>query len=137
MAEAAAPADKAAGVAPVLRFLVAGSINTLLSIAVYQAALFFTGHVAAYLAAYAAGIAFAGYAYARYVFHARLSVRRFTLFALFYLVSGGVGTLLNAGLIEFAGLHARIAIFVTVAIMLPLNYLGSRWCLQGRLEDSK
>lgn len=132
MAEVANPAGRFAGVAPVLRFLVAGSLNTLLSVAVYQAALFFTGHVAAYLAAYAAGIGFAGYAYARYVFETRPSARRFTLFALFYLVSGGAGTLINAALIESAGLHPRIAIFVTVAIMLPLNYLGSKWCLRDR-----
>jgi putative flippase GtrA len=118
--------------APVARFLLAGAVNTLLSIVVYQAALFVTGYVAAYVIAYAAGILFAYFAYARHVFDTPLSAQRFVMFALFYVASGGVGTLLNASLIEHFALHARLAIFVTVIIMLPLNYLGSKWCLRGK-----
>jgi len=120
----------AGGLAPVMRFLAAGAVNTLLSIAVYQAALFVTGHVIAYVIAYAAGILFAYFAYARHVFNAPLSTRRFVVFALFYIASGCAGTLVNASLIEHLALHARIAIFVTVIIMLPLNYFGSLWCLR-------
>ena len=118
-------------VAQVLRFLAAGAINTALSIAVYQVALFVTGHVVAYAIAYAVGILFAYVAYARHVFDASLSTKRFVVFALFYAVSGVVGTLVNAGLIEYMALPARLAIFVTVIIMLPLNYVGSKWCLRG------
>ena len=121
----------AAHFAPVLRFLIAGAVNTLLSIAVYQAALLVTGHVAAYIIAYATGVLFAYFAYARHVFDAALSKRRFVVFALFYIASGGVGTLVNAMLIEQLALHARIAIFVTVSLMLPLNYFGSKWCLRS------
>jgi putative flippase GtrA len=123
--------SKATGAAPVLRFLLAGAANTLLSIAVYQAALFVTGHVAAYVLAYAAGVLFAYFAYTRHVFHAPMSARRFVVFALFYIASGFAGTLVNAGLIDHLALHARLAIFVTVAILLPVNYFGSKWCLRG------
>jgi len=119
--------------APVLRFVLAGAVNTLLSIAVYQAALFATGHVAAYVIAYAAGILFAYFAYARHVFDVPLSTRRFVVFALFYIASGCAGAMANAGLIEFLAMHARIAIFVTVIIMQPLNYFGSKWCM-GRMR---
>lgn len=122
---------KAAGAAPVLRFLVAGALNTLLSIAVYQAALFVTGHVVAYVLAYAAGVLFAYFAYTRHVFNTPSSTGRFMVFTLFYITSGFAGTLVNAGLIEHLTLHARLAIFVTVVIMLPLNYFGSKWCLRG------
>lgn len=117
--------------APVLRFLFAGAINTLLSIAVYQAALFVTGPVAAYGIAYAAGILFAYVAYARHVFNTRLSATRFMVFALFYIASGVAGALVNAALIEHLALHARVAIFVTVILMLPFNYFGSKWCLRA------
>lgn len=127
------PGGKPGGalVAQVMRFLAAGAVNTALSIAVYQAALFVTGHVVAYAIAYALGILFAYVAYARHVFDAPLSTKRFVVFALFYGASGCVGTLVNAGLIEYMALHPRLAIFVTVVIMLPLNYLGSKWCLRG------
>jgi putative flippase GtrA len=120
--------------AQALRFLVAGAINTALSIAVYQAALFVTGHVVAYGIAYAAGVVFAYVAYARHVFDAPLSTGRFVVFALFYAVSGVIGTLVNAGLIEHLALHPRLAIFVTAMIMLLLNYVGSKWCLRGSLR---
>ena len=122
--------------APVLRFLFAGAINAALSILVYQVALFVTGHVAAYVIAYAAGILFAYFAYARHVFNTRLSARRFMVFALFYIASGVVGALVNAALIEHLALHARAAIFVTVVVMLPLNYFGSKWCLRGTARQA-
>jgi putative flippase GtrA len=128
----ALPAGKTArGPPAALKFLVAGSANTLFSILVYQMMLFVTGHNAAYVAAYIAGIAAAYYLYARHVFDAPMTPRRFVIFTLFYLLSGLLGALVNAALIEYFGLHARAAIFVTVALMLPVNYFGSRWCLRG------
>jgi putative flippase GtrA len=128
------PQSLNAGVAPALRFLVAGAVNTVLSVAVYQAALFVTSPALAYGVAYVVGILFAYVAYARHVFDAPLSTKRFMLFALFYVASGCVGALVNSGLIEFFGLHARLAIFVTIAIMLPVNYFGSKWCM-GRSHE--
>ncbi|MEQ1774943.1 MAG: GtrA family protein [Burkholderiales bacterium] len=135
MTEALDQASKSAGVlrvrfAPALRFLMAGAVNTLLSIAVYQAMLFVTGHVAAYVIAYAVGILFAYVAYARHVFDVPLSKQRFVVFVLFYIASGCVSTAVNAGLIDYLALHARLAIFVTVMVMLPLNYFGAKWCLR-------
>jgi putative flippase GtrA len=128
----ALPAGKGVrGLPPPLKFLIAGSANTLFSILVYQVLLFVIGHVAAYAVAYLAGIAVAYYLYARHVFDAPMAPRRFVLFTLFYLLTGLLGTLVNASLIEYLGLHARAAIFGTVAFMLPVNYVGSRWCLRG------
>ena len=120
--------------APLARFVVVGAVNTLFSIAVYQAVLYITGHIVAYIVAYAAGTLFAYIAYARHVFGAGLAKKQFVLFALFYIASGCAGTLLNALLIEQLTLHARAAVFVTVILMLPLNYLGSKWCLRGNTE---
>ena len=112
-------------------FLAAGAANAALSLAVYQAMLLVAGHIAAYWVAYAAGVVFAFYAYARHVFAAPLSGRRFAAFALFYAASGLAGAALNAALIEGLGWHARLAIFATVAALIPLNYHGSKWCLRG------
>lgn len=114
-----------------LRFVLAGAANTLFSIAVYQALLFVANPTVAYVAAYAAGIVFAYFAYARHVFDAALSARRFVLFALFYVASGCVGTLVNNALIDYLAWHARLAIFATVVIMLPINYFGAQWCLRS------
>jgi putative flippase GtrA len=114
-----------------LRFIAAGAGNTLISITFYQAALFFMRHLPAYVLAFAVGVVIAYFLYARHVFDTQTSKRGFILFAAFYTAAGVAGSLINSGLIDAAGLHARAAIFVTVLIMLPINYLGSRWCLRA------
>ena len=115
------------------RFVVAGAVNTVFSIVVYQIALFAFSHPVAYAIAYVAGIALAYYAYARHVFRVPLSAGRLAAFVVFYLASLLAETLLNAAFIEWLGLHERIAIFATIAIMLPVNYFGSAKCL-GRAQ---
>ena len=115
----------------ILRFLVAGAVNTGLSLLVYQAALFIVSHTPAYVLSYIAGILAAYFLYSRHVFDAPLNAARLSVFTLFYLASLAVGALLNAALIEEIGITARLAIFITIAVMLPVNYLGSRWCLRA------
>lgn len=118
-----------------LRFIVAGAANTALSIAVYQLALFAFNYTVSYCIAYGVGIAFAYYAYARHVFDAKMSAGRLALFTVFYLASGAAGALLNAAFVECAGLAPRLAILATIVVMLPVNYLGSKWCLRGELHQ--
>jgi putative flippase GtrA len=119
-----------------LRFVAAGAANTLISIIFYQAALFFIGPLPAYVLAYAVGVIIAYLLYARHVFAAQTSSRGFVVFAVFYAAAGWIGSLINTGLIDTLGWHARIAIFVTVLLMLPVNYLGSSWCLRGTTNKS-
>lgn len=115
----------------ILRFVIAGSINAGLSVLVYQAALFVMPHGPAYVLAYLAGIAIAYVLYSKQVFDAPMGTRRFVAFAVFYVMSLAAGTLLNAVLIEIIGVTERLAIFITIALMLPVNYLGSRFCLRA------
>lgn len=113
------------------RFIVAGAINTGLSVLVYQAALFVLPHTPAYVISYVAGIGIAYLLYSRHVFAATFNARRFGAFVLFYSVSLAGGAGLNAVLIETLGVAERLAIFITIAVMLPVNYFGSRWCLRA------
>lgn len=113
------------------RFLLAGGVNTGVSVLVYQAALFLVPHAVAYALAYLSGIGLAYALYSRYVFSAVLSVRRLVAFALFYSGSLIAGTLVNAAQIEWLGVPERLAVFITIAVMLPVNYLGSRRCLRA------
>jgi putative flippase GtrA len=125
----AAPAERRES-GRIMRFLVAGAVNTGLSVLVYQAALFIVPHTPAYVLSYIVGILAAYFLYSRHVFDASINAARFTAFAVFYIASLVIGTLVNAALIEEIGVTARLAIFITIALMLPVNYLGSRWCLR-------
>lgn len=127
--QAASPARRESR--QILRFVIAGAVNAGLSVLVYQAALFVMPHGPAYVLAYLAGIAIAYVLYSRQVFDAPLGTARFAAFAVFYIASLTAGTLLNAALIEIFGIMARLAIFITIALMLPVNYLGSRFCLRA------
>ena len=118
--------------AQVLRFIAAGAGNTMISLGFYQAALFVMGHLPAYVLAYALGVAVAYSLYARHVFMAQTSGRGFVAFAAFYTAAGLLGSAVNTALIDMLGWHARLAIFATVLLMLPVNYLGARWCLTGK-----
>ncbi len=113
------------------RFIVAGAVNTGLSVLIYQAALFVLPHTPAYVISYVAGIGIAYLLYSRHVFVAEFNARRFGAFVLFYSVSLAAGAGLNAVLIETLGVAERLAIFITIAVMLPVNYFGSRWCLRA------
>lgn len=117
--------------ARMLRFVIAGAVNTGLSVLVYQAALFVMPHGPAYVLAYLTGIAIAYVLYSRQVFDAPLGTGRFAAFALFYIASLVTGAVLNSVLIERARMAERLAIFATIALMLPVNYLGSRFCLRA------
>lgn len=115
----------------IARFVVAGAVNTGLSVLVYQAALFALPHTPAYVISYVAGIAIAYVLYSRHVFNTAFNAARFSAFVLFYSVSLAAGAGINAVLIEALGVAARLAIFFTIAVMLPVNYFGSRWCLRA------
>ena len=88
-------------------------------------------HTPAYVISYVAGIGIAYLLYSRHVFVAEFNARRFGAFVLFYSVSLAAGAGLNAVLIETLGVAERLAIFITIAVMLPVNYFGSRWCLRA------
>ena len=112
-----------------LRFGAAGMVNTLVSIACYQVALFFMGPVPAYLLGYAVGVVLSYTLYAHQVFHTRPSARSLFVFTVFYGVMGLIGSGLNALLAESFHIHERLVIVITIALLLPVNYLGSRACL--------
>lgn len=115
----------------IVRFIIAGAVNTGLSVLVYQAALFVLPHTPAYVISYVAGIVIAYLLYSRHVFAAAFSARRFGAFVLFYSISLVAGAGINAALIETLGVAERLAIFITIAVMLPVNYFGSRRCLRA------
>ena len=119
-----------------LRFGVAGALNTVASILIYQLALFAFGYTVSYCIAYVFGMVLAYYAYAKHVFRAPMSVGRLAGFVVFYAVSLLAGNVLNAAFVEMLGFSPRLAIFGTVAIMLPISYLGSKACMLGFRETT-
>ena len=111
------------------RFLLAGGINTLLTLAIYQCLLFWLPYTLAFTLAFVAGIVFTGLVYTRFVFTVRPTGRRFVSNALYYVLSYGVNLFILSILIDGLALHERIAIILTIGLMVPLNFICLRWLL--------
>jgi putative flippase GtrA len=106
-----------------LRFIAAGGINTLLTLGVYQLALFFMPHNLAYAASWIVGILFLVIVYPTRVFPGgRTSKMRnavvVTIYLLVFLIS-----LWSLEFVISIGLHKRLAIFVILVLSASLNFV--------------
>lgn len=116
--------------ADALRFLLAGSLNTLLSLLIYQASLFFLSSVWSYAIAWVVGVAFPAAIYPDLVFPGGRRAMTDRL-----LLAASYAGLFLAGLILlqlFIALTAapRVAIVATLAFTTTLSFLISRLILR-------
>lgn len=112
------------------RFLVAGGINTLISLAVYQAALFISPPTVAYGVAWLSGLIFLVIFYPQVVFpRGNNSPKHRALLALSYLTIFLAGLLLLRFIVAYTA-APRVAIFAAVACTTTLNFFCSRAILR-------
>ncbi|MDR2612841.1 MAG: GtrA family protein [Deltaproteobacteria bacterium] len=110
-----------------LRFLLAGGLNTALTLAVYQLLLLRLSEPLSWSLAWAAGLAFVSVAYPRAVFRGgRLTWRRVLLNALWYGAGYALSLALLLLLVRRLGVHPRLAGLCVPAMLLPVNFAVSR-----------
>ena len=109
-----------------LRFILAGSVNTLLTLSVYQFALFFLSHNFAYAVSWLVGILYLIIVYPTKVFPGgSTSPKRRVAAVAIYLVVFMI-SLWSLEFIVSTGLHERIAIFVVIILSTSLNFVLMR-----------
>jgi putative flippase GtrA len=113
-------------------FLAVGAVNTLLTLLLYEALVLVMPYWLAYTLGFAAGIAFALFANAGLVFGRPVTIASAARFVLFYLVSYAAGLGVVVLLVEGVRIPAALAPLGAVAIMLPINFIGSRLALGRR-----
>ena len=112
------------------RFVVAGSINTVLTLAVYQLCLVFMSHEIAYGISWLLGIAFLVIVYPSKVFsHNNSSLTKKVFIALLYLITFILGLRLLNWLV-LSGIPAEFAIFIVLAFAMIINFFGMRMILR-------
>ena len=112
------------------RFLGAGALNTLLTLALYQLLVFWLSPSVAYVVCWMTGFVCVTYAYPRLVFRldgTRRTAQR-TKVAGVYAASFVLGWLIVAGL-DWAWGWQRLSIFVSVAVTTVFNFGVMRWAL--------
>ena len=109
-----------------LRFIIAGSINTILTLCIYQFALFFLSHSVAYAFSWLVGILYLIIVYPTKVFPGgNNSPMRIGVATAIYLVVFMI-SLWSLDFIVSAGLHERLAIFVVLVLSASLNFVLMR-----------
>jgi putative flippase GtrA len=110
-------------------FLVGGGLNTALTWGVYLLLERFVSYQAAYLVAYALGIAFSYVFNARFVFRTALSWRSAMAYPLVYIVQYVAAALLLRIFVEYLGLPKAYAPLIVTVVMIPATYVMSKLVL--------
>ena len=114
----------------VLRFLVAGGANTAATYGIYLLVLQLLPYRVAYTIAYALGIVLAYALNTWFVFRSAWDWKKLLAYPLVYLLQYGLGMLCLTVLVEQAGVNAKFAPLVVVAITLPVSFFASRFLIK-------
>ncbi len=112
-------------------YLAVAAVNFIVSLAVYQTALFFVSGPASYAITYPISIALAYLLNARFTFREPFRFAAGARFVAWQLVALVIGAGLLAALENF-GANPRWAVFVVVAAMTPVNFIASRRLIRTR-----
>jgi putative flippase GtrA len=116
----------------IVRFLLVGGSNTLVTLVLFVLLQRWLSPTSAYTVVFALGLAYTTAMTATVVFGATLSWRSAVCFVGWYLLVYGIGVLVLRGLhLWWQPSHLTTAI-ITVAVTAPLNFLGGRLLFEGR-----
>jgi putative flippase GtrA len=108
------------------RFVVAGTVNTVVTYVLYLALLTLTDYRIAFMSSFVAGIAISYALNARFVFRRPARWSTFLRFPLVYLAQYVVGLMLLALFVEKFGVAEWLAPLAVLAITIPATYLLMR-----------
>lgn len=119
-----------------VRFLIAGSINTVLTYLLYLLVLPWVGYVAAFTISFAVGVLFSFVLNAVYVFKVVLVWSRLIKYPSLYFFQYILGLILITALVEYFGVDDRFAPFVNVVILIPITFMLNRWFFKKGNSDA-
>lgn len=110
-----------------IRFLILGGTNTLVTYALFVGLGLFISAWIAYTIAYMVGLAWTTLGSSRFVFRARFSARRVLVFTAWYLFMFGIGQLVIRLLNPNEFTELVITSLIVLAITTPLIFIGGRY----------
>lgn len=117
--------------APV-RFILAGGLNTVVTLVLYVALLAFLPHPLAYTLTFVAGVVLSYLLNRSFVFRSVGGVATMLLFPLVYVVQYLVGLLVILVWVDLLSLPAALASIAAVIVTLPITFALLRWLFVAR-----
>lgn len=115
-----------------IRFLFAGSVNTVATYLIYALLLRLFPYLVSYSVSYALGICLSYYLNSRFVFNTDLAVGRALRYPLVYVIQYVLGALLLYLLVEVLAIHKLFAPVLIILFTVPVTYFFSRLIIKGR-----
>ena len=120
-----------------LRFLIGGTINTVLTYVLFLALERFLHHSIAYTLAFICGIALAYVLAATFVFRTGFDIRSALRFPGVYVIQYLYGLMALWLLIETLRVPSEIAMLIVVATAVPLTFALSKNAMQARADGEQ
>jgi putative flippase GtrA len=114
------------------RFIVSGAINTGITYGLYLVLLPLLGYLAAYSAAYVAGVLLSYWLNSAFVFRQPMSWRGLARFPLVYVFQYALTAMLLWLLVDTLAISERIALLAAIAVTVPATFLAARVAILPR-----
>ena len=118
-----------------VRFLLVGTINTLLSWVLFVVFVRFVPYIAAYTLSYGLSIIGSYFLNVRFVFKGQASLAAFIRFPLVYLVQYTLGILLMWLMAGYMSLRPELAMVIVIGVSVPITFLMSKKIIRPRTVD--
>lgn len=119
----------------VIRFLILGGTNTLITYAIFVGLGLLIPAWVAYTVAFSLGLAWTTLGASRFVFRANRSLKRILLFLVWYLMVFGVGQLLIRLVNPVGFLGLVLTSLIVLIVTTPITFVGGRLIFGARQGD--
>lgn len=109
-----------------LRFLIAGSLNTIISYIVYLLLLYYLPYLLAYSMAYAIGLLFSFCLNAKFVFKVPVTFKKILFYPSIYLVQYLLGLLILYIAVNFFQISEKLSLLISIFITIPITFILNR-----------
>ncbi|MFF2480866.1 GtrA family protein [Paenibacillus sp. NPDC058071] len=117
----------------VIRYVIAGMLNTAITYLSYILMLLFVPYSIAYLISYLLGILFSFFINSKMVFQTKMTLWKLIQYPLVYVAQFLLGLFLLYLFIDKLSMNNKIAPLIVTIVSLPVTYFVSKFILSGKL----
>jgi len=119
----------------VVRFLVAGGLNTGITYLLYVLLNLTLPYTTAYTVAYLSGIGFSYFLASRFVFNQQMQVKKAMFYPLVYLLQYLCSVVLLTVMVDALKLSELLAVPAVIILTLPVTFILSKLIVTGKIRE--